>query len=144
VPDEVRTLYKHHNEQETRPSLTDYSKLLQLIITGFSKVFLIIDALDECNESDRSGLITEIRKLPPSLHLWCTSRHLLDIEQMFNHSPKLEIRASNTDVERYLEDYIEQNRRLKKHVSSDPSLRDVITKTIVKKVNGMFVIPEAP
>jgi hypothetical protein len=141
VPNEVQKLYKHHNSLRTRPSLTEYSQLLQLIVARSSKVFLIIDALDECNESNgtRSSLITEIQKLPPCMHLLCTSRHAPDIEQQFSGLPRQEIRASNIDVERYLVDSIKKNARLKKHVLADASLLDAIIGSIVARVDGMLL-----
>lgn len=146
MPDEVQKLYQHHTGLGTRPRLADYSQLLQFIASRFSKVFLIIDALDECNESDgtRSGLIQEIRKLPRTLHLLCTSRHVRDIEQQFSGLPRQEIRASNIDVEKYLVGSIERHARLKKHVVADPSLGDEITRSIVTKVDGMFVSLNEP
>jgi hypothetical protein len=140
LPNEVRKFYKTHLALVTRPSLTDYSQLLQLIVARFSKVFLVIDALDESNESDgtRSCLVNEVRKLPSTLHLLCTSRHIPDIEQQFSGSALQEVRASDKDVENYLIERIKQSVRLKKHVIADPPLLDVITKNIVAKVDGML------
>jgi ankyrin repeat domain-containing protein 50 len=140
IPDEVQELYASRLALKTRPGLMDYSKILQLIAAKYSKVFLVIDALDESNESHgtRSGLIKEIRKLPRNLHFLCTSRHIPDIEQQFGGSICQEVRASDIDVERYLVERIEQSARLNRHVTADPSLLNAITSNVVVKADGML------
>jgi hypothetical protein len=138
IPDKIRTFYTEHIALGARPSLADYSQLLQLAATRFSKIFLIIDALDESNEDIRGGLLREVRKLPPSSHLLCTSRHIPDIEQQLYDFAYQEVRASNKDVENYIVGSIEQNMRLRNLTTADPSLREVIITSIIAKVDGML------
>ena len=141
VPNRVRKLYEQHVSKRTRPTLAECHELLRLELTGCSRAFIIVDALDECNESNgtRSGLIAELLSLPPTTYLLITSRHVLSIEEKLNQSPRLEICASDTDVRIYLEDRIQKESRLKRHVQADPSLRKSIVDTIVQKVQGMSV-----
>ncbi|KAJ9304560.1 hypothetical protein DTO217A2_5928 [Paecilomyces variotii] len=49
--DRVKALYHQHYEGG-RPS--DFSNALQTVISGYMKVFIIVDALDECQSTDRS------------------------------------------------------------------------------------------
>jgi hypothetical protein len=139
VPDDVRNLYKYHMRTRTRPSLREFSNLLQSQLHKFSKTFVIIDALDECSESNRESLITEILKLQPGIHLLVTSRHIAEIECLFENAARLEILAKDEDVRRYLEGRIAREGRLKRHIKSDPTLQDAIIDTIVEKARGMFV-----
>lgn len=106
----------------------------------------MIDALDECSETDhtRTNLLMEIRKLPSNLHLLCTSRFFSDIDEIFKDTPRIEIRASNTDVQKYLEAQIEKEGRLKRHIDTDPSLLEEIVDTIIARVQGMFVLNLIP
>src|SRR5436190_10435295 len=46
--DEIASLYDDNIKKQKRPTLSEWSKLLQLEIRSLSKVFIIIDALDEC------------------------------------------------------------------------------------------------
>ena len=140
VPEDVSYVYKCHIRTQTRPSLREWSDLLQSQVHSFSKVFFIIDALDECIESNgtRESLIAEIQKLQPSIHLLVTSRHIASIEREFEKAARLEILANDEDVRRYLEGRIESG-RLKLHVRADPTLRDVIISTLVEKARGMCV-----
>jgi ankyrin repeat domain-containing protein 50 len=141
VPNKVRSLYDQHISKRTRPTFAECRELLRSELTGCSRAFIIVDALDECDETNgtRSGLIAELLGLPPIANLLVTSRHVLSIEDKLNQSPRLEIRASDMDVRIYLEDRIQKESRLKRHVQADPSLRNSIIDTIVKKVQGMSV-----
>jgi len=113
--------------------------LLQLEAKSFSKVFIIVDALDESNESNgvRDSFLAEIRNLQPSIHLLVTSRHISTIEREFESAARVEIQASNEDVRKYLEGRIERESRLRCHVKADPALQDRIINTIVEKAQGM-------
>jgi hypothetical protein len=139
VPDDVRNLYKCHIRTQTRPSLRECSNLLQSQIHKFSKIFVIIDALDECLESNRESLITEIQKLQSSIHLLVTSRHIAGIEHFFENAARLEIFANGEDVRIYLESRIAREGRLKRYIKSDSTLQDDIISTIIGKASGMFV-----
>lgn len=141
VPDDVRNLYKTHTSTWTRPSVREFSNLLQSNLHKLSKTFVILDGLDECLENNRESLIAEIQKLPPSVHLLVTSRQIADIERLFENAARLEILARDEDVRRYLEGRIAGERRLNRLITSDPTLRDPVINTIVEKAEGMFVKP---
>ncbi len=59
VSAEVKELYKHHKKKQTEPSFHDIVQVLQSTIQLYSRVFIIVDALDECQVSN------EIRKRFP-------------------------------------------------------------------------------
>ena len=109
ISDDVVSLYHRHSKKQTRPTLDELSKLLQLEVRRISKVFIIVDALDECPESNRTrkSFLAEIRKLQPTVHLLITSRHIPAIEREFETAAKIEIRASDEDVRKRLESRIE-------------------------------------
>jgi hypothetical protein len=58
---EVKDLYRTYIRQRSPPTLSDVSKILQAEIGRFSKIFVVVDALDECPESNRSALLKELR-----------------------------------------------------------------------------------
>lgn len=47
LPDIVKSIYETHNANRTRPSFGEISKALKSVVTMYSRVFIIIDALDE-------------------------------------------------------------------------------------------------
>jgi NACHT domain len=141
VSDEFTTLYQRHIEKKTRPSLTEFSRLLQSQLSVFSKVFVVLDALDECPERNgtRDDLLSELQKLQPTLRLLVTARpNITPAEHGFNDASLLEIQASDKDIERYVQARIDKEVRLKRHVKADPTLTVTIINTIVKNVKGML------
>jgi Cdc6-like AAA superfamily ATPase len=141
IPDEISSLYHHHIKKQTRPTLGEWSKLLESEIRRLSKVFIVIDALDECSDATRESFLAEIRKLS-SIHLLITSRHISTIEREFEKKASVEIRASDSDVRRYLEGRIEKECRLARHVKADPTLKETIINTIVENSKGMFLLAQ--
>ena len=144
LPDAVTSSYKNHLRKGTRPMLTELSSLLLLVVKKTSDVFIIIDALDEYIEEDgsRDKFLTEIKKLEPSIHLLITSRWVPSIELEFEHSVRLDIRARDEDITKYLTERIHETTRLKTHVEADPSLLDTIVNTLVENCQGMFLLAQ--
>jgi hypothetical protein len=139
IPNQILTAYHEHND--IRPTLAACSQLLQSEIRRHRKVFIVIDAPDECSESNgtRDGFLAEIRKLLPSIRLFITSRQIPAIESEFKKAARLEIRASDGDVKKYLQGRIGRERRLADFVKADPVLQDAILTTIVENAKGMYV-----
>ncbi|KAI9778250.1 MAG: hypothetical protein M1839_008274 [Geoglossum umbratile] len=142
IPKKVLSLYRDRTRKP--PTLNEFSKLLQSEIRRFSRVFVIIDALDECTDGDgtRGRFLAELRKLQPDIHLLVTSRHMTIPERDFEEAMRVEIRARDEDVEKHLESRIGRESRLTSYVKRDPSLRGTIISTIVKKARGMFLLAQ--
>ena len=139
ISDDVLSLYHCHSKKQTRPTLGELSELLQSEVRRTSKVFIVIDALDECPENNRTreSFLAEIRKLQPTIYLLATSRHIQAIEREFEQAERVEIRASDEDVMKYLKYRIESEGRLVRLVKADPALQAVIVNTIVENARGM-------
>ncbi|PKX93970.1 purine and uridine phosphorylase, partial [Aspergillus novofumigatus IBT 16806] len=48
IPGEVSNLYNQHKTDRTRPSLEEISRTLYSVAVKYSRVFILVDALDEC------------------------------------------------------------------------------------------------
>jgi Cdc6-like AAA superfamily ATPase len=139
IPDSVKTLYDKHKVKQTRPSIEEISKSLQSIITLYSRVFIIVDALDECQAGDsRRRFLTELFHLEAKsgANLFATSRFIPEIVKVFCKSVVLEIRASKEDIERYLEG---QMRLLLSFDDWSLPLRREVKTRISDVVDGMYV-----
>ncbi|KFY17788.1 hypothetical protein V492_00386 [Pseudogymnoascus sp. VKM F-4246] len=137
----VATLHKRHADRRTRPSLDEICSALNSVLINYAKAYIIIDALDECIDSDgtRSDLLTILQNLQAksNISLMATSRFNARIEQSFQGSSMLEIQASDADVTQFVAGYI---RRLPKCVQRDPELQAEIQDGIVQAVDGMFLL----
>ena len=141
LPGTVKELYDLHKTKRTRPSLDEISRSLQVVTTLYSRVFIIVDALDECQISDGcrqiflSGLLNLHTKY--GANLFATSRPISSVEKEFEGNTILEIRASEEDVRRYLEGHMFL---LPGFVVRSLELQDEIKTRIVKAVDGMYVV----
>ena len=63
LPDNVKALHDQH--ERTRPSFEEISKTLQSVAAIYSRVFIVVDALDECQAFDgcRTRFLTELFKV---------------------------------------------------------------------------------
>jgi Cdc6-like AAA superfamily ATPase len=145
MPESITSLYERHRDDRTSPSLDEISRVLYSVAANYSRVFIIIDALDECQVSDgnRSRLLSEIFSLQvkTEVNFFATSRFIPEIMRCFQGSMMLEIRASNEDVLEYVYKRISQSTRLKSIISKYPGLQDTIRTKIVKAVDGMYAHP---
>jgi hypothetical protein len=139
-PAEVTALYETHKKYQTRPSFSECSTLLQSVVTAFSKVFIVIDALDECTESGntkRSIIDATKSLLSKEAHIMVTSRKLPQIESLCKEWLQVEIMAKDQDIIQYLEAHIEDEGELGNVIQEHPEKRDSIITTIVQKSQGM-------
>jgi len=140
LPGSVKSLHDSHKKKRTRPSLDEVSTTLGSVATIYSRVFVIVDALDECQVSDdcRMRFLSEIFNLQAKCQasLFVTSRFIPEINEKFKESIRLEIRASQHDVQRYLDGHMSQ---LPRCVLRSSELQDEIKAEIIKAVDGMYV-----
>ena len=138
ILERVRTLY--HQNQPARPTLDEILSILNSVSIGYSRLFIIVDALDECQVTNgcRTRLLSGVFELQARAraNLFSTSRHNPEIVERFKESPSVEIRAKDEDVQTYLAGHME---RLPSFVRSSPDLQNEIKATISEVVDGMCV-----
>jgi hypothetical protein len=137
IPDIVKNLHDHFKNNWRRPSLEDISRALHVVVSMYSKVFIVFDALDELHAiPERKALLSEIFDLQAKTDasLFVTSRYIPEISRMFEKSTHLEIRASDEDVSRYLDGSMS---KLPSFVQSNFELRQAVKVEIIKAVDGM-------
>lgn len=132
-------LYKFHSAKQDRPSINDYAQLLQATVQSYNRIFFVIDALDECSETDgtRKELLGELQKLKPAVNILVTSRDLPSIERLLQDAARIEIRPSDEDIKNYVEDRISSSERISSYVKKSPDLRNRILRNVSEKANGM-------
>jgi Cdc6-like AAA superfamily ATPase len=136
LPNSVTSLYDSHQKRNTRPSFNEISSTLRSIASLYSRIFIIVDALDECG--CRAKFLSEILNLQAEcgVSLFTTSRFIPEIMERFKRIISLEIRASEHDVRRYVDGHISH---LPSLVERSLDLQEEIKTGIVKAVDGMYV-----
>jgi hypothetical protein len=107
-------MYNQHLKRKTRPSLNEVTAALETVCLGYSHVYIIVDALDECvddqkgGNSSRAQFIREMRALQAAvdLRLLFTSRPIPEITQLFKSDTMLEVRATKEDIQQFVASHI--------------------------------------
>ena len=139
VPNATKQLYERHNSKRTRPSTDELTGALRSVIGSSSRTFIIIDALDECQMSERTRFLENCFALRDrcNINLFMTSRFLPDITARFDNASTLEIRAAPEDVNKYLAGQMYQ---LPQCVGRDAGIQEEIKRAIVEAVDGMYEV----
>ncbi|XWX02355.1 hypothetical protein V2A60_010392 [Cordyceps javanica] len=141
LPQCVRDLYDTLRTEGTRPSIEQLSDTLKSVVSSFSLVFIMIDALDECldaRDSRERRLVETVLALQTSsgVNIFVTSRNITEIEEQFKKAVKLSIQASKEDLRLYLGGQMGQ---LLVDVSESPEVRQAIETKIIEAASGVYV-----
>jgi Cdc6-like AAA superfamily ATPase len=142
IPEGLTKLYRDHERDRSRPSVSEITSVLYSVISGYSRAFVIIDALDEVSTSSEvlSTFLTELFNLQVKTgsSLFTTSRPIQSIPNEFRRreSSTLEIRASDYDMERYLNGHMSQ---ILPFVRETQEMEERIKRTIIEATDGMYV-----
>jgi hypothetical protein len=134
--EDVQKLYETYSN-EGRPSLDVLTKIVSAEVQRHSKVFVIVDALDELSENTRDGLVRRLRSLQPTVNLLITSRKLGSIAEEFSDQPQLEIDAKNEDIITYIQARVSQDAKLYRAARRSPTLEADIKTQILEKSQKM-------
>ena len=140
VPEPVKRLYTTHTRKGTQPSLEEVFDTLSTVTKSCDRVFLVVDAVDECSVNTRREFLKNISELQnkTKARLLVTSRHVDDIERQFERQfaghARLEIRADTGDLEKYLDGQLVN---LSECVQNNPSLQRNIKERIKTAAEGM-------
>ncbi|ETS85826.1 hypothetical protein PFICI_03851 [Pestalotiopsis fici W106-1] len=141
VPDDVQALFNQCKSNRSRPSREGIIRTLSSVAGSFSRVLIVVDALDECESSNgcQRELISHLIELQRNtgVNILATSRPVPHIVERFKEFTSAEVRASEGDIHRYVESNL---MNLPRFVSRDKELQDEIKKGITKAVDGMFLL----
>lgn len=140
LPGVLKDLFERHQKQRTKPQLNECLQALKSVVAMFSKVFIVLDALDECQEAGgcREGFISEVFKLQQNSRasLFATSRFVPAITDKFERAKILQIRAKKEDLQVYIHHFMERLPRIARQSST---LCEEVKEGILNAVDGMYV-----
>ncbi len=141
LPDQVKVIYDQHKTKQTRPSFEEISQSLLSVAATYSRVFIVVDALDECQVSEgcRERFIKETLNLQAlsGANVFATSRFIPEIIAKFEGSLSLEIHAKEEDLRLYLNGHMD---RLPGFIKNNLELKDDIKTRIIQAVDGVLVV----
>ena len=102
------SLLEQRRENLNNPSLKDLSKTLLDVARIKANTYLVIDALDEFD--GRKALIPILLELAKAGNkVFVTSRDVPDIRDVFRTERNLEIQASHSDLENFVESKLQES-----------------------------------
>lgn len=131
---------KEYYKAGFQPLVTNIAGALENVVAEYKRVFVVIDALDECGEEHRCTFLKEIFRLQATLpiHLFATSDFDPKIAALFTNADSLEVRADKQDMRAYLGCHMS---RLPSFMGDYPGLEEEIMCTILETADGRSVIP---
>ncbi|PKK51563.1 hypothetical protein CI102_2964, partial [Trichoderma harzianum] len=147
LPQDAKRIFDKHRTKNQRPSPNDTKKLLGCMADSYLRVFIVIDALDECQGSDGcrgENFLVDMFSLrdKSKVNIFATSRLIPEIMEKFETCKRMDIRASEDDVRRYVRGQLERGtmEHLPSLIKRKPELKDEIIKGISDAVDGMFLL----
>lgn len=143
VPRHIDNLYETCKTKNiTRLTMDDIMANLGLTIRLYSKVYIVVDALDEyhaTNHENTKELLSRVFTLVnlQPVNLFTTTRHVPEITSLFDgYAVVKEIRAQDDDLYQYVDAMIPK--LLRGTISRNESdLRDTVREQVVKAADGM-------
>ncbi|KAJ7755758.1 hypothetical protein B0H14DRAFT_2978102 [Mycena olivaceomarginata] len=137
----VQQLYKDHLKRGTRPLLVKIYELLCSAVAQWSKVYLVVDALDEYPDDPRMILLRYLTTIGPQVNLMLTSRPSVTAGKgLCREFTTLTIRGSDTDIQIYLAERIRLSSNLQDHINEFPDLEGQIVEEIRRAADGIFLL----
>lgn len=111
IPEAVARVYKNVGSKGGLPQF-ECASLITEVTKGLSRVYLVLDALDECAPEHRVSLLQTLSQLSrvPGLRLLVTSRpHIRELTTAFTQFLRLKIVAQDEDIRLYIRQELTRN-----------------------------------
>lgn len=113
TPRPLVELHKRIESQQRQVQKQDLDQAILLICADFDRIFIVIDALDECDSEHRKNLLRSFAILQknPSVRIFLTSRphSAHEIARMLETPLQVEIGATDADLRMYLSSKIDDS-----------------------------------
>ncbi len=136
----------HDRLEKERSKIPSWNELADLIlptVSKFKQTFIVVDGLDECEESEKLSrlLLDLVESTAIRLKIYVSSRSESRQTRLFRNFPSIVITSGTTDdlilfVKSEIEDQIKNDKLL----LSDARLKYEIVASLVSKADGMYVL----
>lgn len=140
MPTEVTDIYRRWETHDIQSSIEEVKTALGATASSFDRVYCVVDALDELEESVRAVLISGLQSLQScaAVSILFTARSLPGIERAVKPDHRRDIRASEADVRAFVRGHMGD---LSSCVRRSEELQEEVISAIARTANGMSVSP---
>ncbi|KAJ7577172.1 hypothetical protein C8J56DRAFT_764104, partial [Mycena floridula] len=144
ISDHLFSLHKTCVSQKRRPTIPELMDALRQKAQSYSRVYIVVDALDECSDRAQNLFISTkpdagLHSLSDTIWLLITSRNILSISQALEDRTHLDIQAQHQDLQTYIKGPILGDNRLKRLIKGDAVLETETINEIITKAAGKFL-----
>ena len=144
---EVLRIYQRHSLGQTRPLLKDLINLLVDQLAVHERLYLIIDALDECPKDNGArgtviGILRTLRDISTRCSLFVTSRMAPYLEDglWIDGCLRINVTWDKSDVWKFVRSDIKKHWLAAQELKDDWSLEHEIIEDLVKTTKGVFLL----
>jgi hypothetical protein len=139
VAEQIKSTYREHIRRQTHPNFSECLNMLTVQIHTFSRVYVVIDALDECTELNdvRRGLLEGILQMPSFVSILVTSRFIPMIGEILDEPPRLIVEAKDHDIHAHVRSRLDKEKTWARRVRLDQALAQRIGDSVVSRASGM-------
>lgn len=136
VPTEIQEMFKNHKDGELPLAMVDMMKAFSSAINAYTKVFIILDALDEYQDR-LQRLLSAILEIGKTLafNLLATTRPISAVTSQLPMAKEKEIRASDEDILLFIDSRMTE--LLSSRMSRHPQLQELVRTELLKASGGM-------
>ncbi|KAI9671036.1 MAG: hypothetical protein M1831_005121 [Alyxoria varia] len=138
----VTEMYEKHARSKTRPSLDEVFELFGHICESFSKVYVVLDALDEApnRNEERIILLKQLKRSASNASVIIFSRPLSELESVLKDTRRINVESQDEDIECYMSERLSSCESIQVHFRKDQTLKQRIMDAVVPKARGMFLM----
>ncbi|KAF9869242.1 hypothetical protein CkaCkLH20_13287 [Colletotrichum karsti] len=144
----VQEFHGAWNRKRSHLGAKEYLEMLKAELKAFKTVYLVVDALDECQDDGEphtlNSFLQACQTFPETVRMLFTSRLFPRLEQLIQLDCKKSISVDEADIRSYLDTFLECDPQFQGVVESGKaktkSFWDKVSDTIVEKSQGMFLL----
>ncbi|KAF5332806.1 hypothetical protein D9611_005253 [Ephemerocybe angulata] len=131
--------YQRAKKHRDELSCSEAVRALKDIVSLFSDTYIVIDGLDEVDDTTKDGLLRVLTSLQAHVLLTCRPLELF----MHRHTPQalhIPVQAQTRDIEVYVAERIRESTKLEAILNANPAVAESFTRLIKDKSRGMFLL----
>jgi hypothetical protein len=142
IPNAAFNLLNEQRKKTQKPKLDEVLQFLKLVLQDFDKIYICVDAIDECNDSQRKPFVQSLSTLSThfkSVRVFVTGRLNMKtlVERSFPVLPcAITLEANEEDIRTYIRRQLETDDN---YNGMDEAFKNEIMDKIVETADGMFV-----
>ena len=136
-------VYERHHSGGSSATLEDYHAILFAQIQEYQRVYLVIDAVDECEVETRLELfdtLLRLREAPPQIHVLVSSRNVDSTFAKLGNSFHFVLKARTDDLAKFVEEQVNHKAHLHRFILNHSDLIEITKNELTERADEMHCV----